>query len=157
MSALREAEAKVAAEIRGGRWGSDQPPDGPDEDRHPVFDDTDIAAGREFVVDHGPVARFVSDWRRWYVYDGRRWQEDAANTAVEALGKQTAARLAESAVLEVADAARAVVDAGDEDDEAETAAKRKMAAAKRRLAFAKRLQDIRALRRMLDAARSDPA
>jgi putative DNA primase/helicase len=52
---------------------------------HPL---TDIANGERFVDQHGENVRYNADWKRWLVWDGRRWREDAVG--VEAMAKQTA-------------------------------------------------------------------
>jgi putative DNA primase/helicase len=124
--------------------------------RTPVspFKDTDVANGRRFVADHGGMVRFVADWKRWLVFDGRRWVVDASETLVQRLAKQTTDRIAEAADR-VAPAAKEVADSETEEDEG--GASKALAAARRDLAHAKRSQDMRAVKRMLEAARSEPA
>ena len=64
--------------------------------------------------------------------------------------------MAHEAAGEVARAAKAVAAAGGDGD-AKAAAEKKLRDATRKLADAKKLQDMRAVRRMLAAARSEPA
>ncbi|MBA4067974.1 MAG: hypothetical protein C0501_30580 [Isosphaera sp.] len=122
----------------------------------PVFQDTDVSNGRRFVADHGPRVRFVLDWKRWVVYDGRRWVIDPTQALTEHLAKETAERMAREAAGRVKAAADRLAAAPPDGPPADSA-KREMKAAAAALAHAKDTQDMRALRRMLDAARSDPA
>lgn len=117
-----------------------------------TLEGTDIANGREFAEDHGSDVRYVADWSAWVVFDGLRWQLDRSGTLIEARAKATADRMATAAAGLVARAAKAVASAGD--DTPEKGAELK--AANRALGHAKKTQDMRALRRMLEAARSEP-
>jgi hypothetical protein len=58
------------------------------------FADTDIANGRRFVKDHGGTVRFVADWNRWLVFDGKRWAVDRSETLIQRLAKETTDRMA---------------------------------------------------------------
>ncbi|MCE9562879.1 MAG: bifunctional DNA primase/polymerase [Planctomycetes bacterium] len=128
-----------------------------DEAAAPVspFTDTDIANGRRFVLDHGASVRFVVDWKSWIVFDGRRWVLDRCDVMAEALAKTTTDRMACEAASRMADAAKALAAAGS--DEAKERANREVKTAKRDLDHAKKSQDMRAIRRILSAARSEAA
>lgn len=125
-------------------------------DPHQVFDDTDVHNGRRFIADHGANVRYVADMGFWFVFDGRRWVPDWSGTAVERLAKSTVCLMAQEAFAELAAAAQRLKDAGDNDDE-QNAAKKAMKAAEKKLAHAKKSQDVRAYRRLLAAAQSEPA
>jgi putative DNA primase/helicase len=101
----------------------------------------------------GDDVRYVADREAWFVFDDRRWAIDTAEVWVEAKGKALAREWANVAAMAVADAAKAVAEATD--DAATAAANKKLVAARAELAAAKRLQDMRNLRRMLAAARSE--
>jgi putative DNA primase/helicase len=119
-----------------------------------VFKDTDVANGRRFVREFGNDVRFVADWGGWVVFDGRRWAVDKKQTLVEARAKITTDRMSDEAVRAVAEAARALLKA--QTDTEKESAKAQRADAERALAHAKKSQDIRAVRRMLESARSEP-
>jgi putative DNA primase/helicase len=53
---------------------------------HPL---TDIGNGKRLVARHQGELRYCGVWRKWLVYDGRRWQTDTGHAA-EALAKDTA-------------------------------------------------------------------
>lgn len=118
------------------------------------FDDTDIANGRRFIADHGEDVRYVADWGQWVVYDGRCWEVDRSETRIERLAKETADRMAWEAAAEVGELARSIAAAGDEEEASLKSAMRKAQAA---LRHAKKSADMRAVRRMVQAARSEPA
>jgi putative DNA primase/helicase len=119
------------------------------------FTDTDIANGRAFVANHGEDVRFVADWGQWVAFDGRRWEVDRSETIVERLAKETAAQLATDAAEQIAKLAIDMMNASTEDErKAIKAAQHK---AQQALMWAKHTQDMRAVRRMLQAARSESA
>lgn len=119
----------------------------------PQFDDTDIANGRRFTDDHGEDVRYVADWGKWLVYDGQRWQIDRSETLVERLAKETADRMAEEADERVR--AIQVQQADEEGDEGKAKHKAALKNALAALAHAKATADMRSIRRMLQAARSE--
>src|SRR4030095_11360723 len=41
----------------------------------PPYSDSDLAD--RFSLRHRNDSRYVASWSRWFVYDGKRWQEDA--------------------------------------------------------------------------------
>ncbi|MEM9186091.1 MAG: phage/plasmid primase, P4 family [Planctomycetota bacterium] len=50
---------------------------------------TDVGNGERFARDHAKVARYVGAWRRWLVWNGKRWKLDD-EWAVMRLAKRTA-------------------------------------------------------------------
>ncbi|VTR94059.1 Phage/plasmid primase, P4 family OS=Desulfotomaculum acetoxidans (strain ATCC 49208 / DSM 771 / VKM B-1644) GN=Dtox_3701 PE=4 SV=1: D5_N [Gemmata massiliana] len=124
----------------------------PSANSAPIFDDTDVANGRRFASDHGGKVHFVADWEQWVVYDGRRWEVDRSETRVEQLAKATVDRMAVEAAERVGAIARAIAQAsGDELDRLKEEDKKARAA----LSHAKKSADMRAIGRMLHAARSE--
>ncbi|MBN9521017.1 hypothetical protein J0H58_21280 [bacterium] len=123
------------------------PPQGP-------FEDTDVANGRRLVADHAGAALYVDDWGHWAVYDGTRWVPDKSGTRVERLAKETTDRMAREAAEAMAAAAREL--AGAEGKEDQDRLKAAMNRAKHRLGWAKASQDMKRVRAMLAAARSEP-
>ncbi|VTR95063.1 Phage/plasmid primase, P4 family OS=Gemmatimonadetes bacterium KBS708 GN=J421_4612 PE=4 SV=1: D5_N [Gemmata massiliana] len=119
-----------------------------------MFSDTDIANGWRFATDHVDTVRFVADWEQWVVYDGRRWEVDRSQTRVEQLAKETADRMAREAAAKVGDTAKALADAADQ-KETQLRSKQ-LQKARTELAHTKKSADMRAVRRMLQAARSEP-
>ncbi len=116
--------------------------------------ETDIANGRRFVADHGDNVRFVADWKRWVVFDGRRWAIDESETLVQYLAKETAIRMGVEAAQSVADAAdKAVKATGNDVDKAE--ANKNLKAATAGLKHAQKTHDIRDIKRMLESAKSE--
>src|SRR5438094_9736238 len=70
-------------------------------------DTTDLGNAKRFVHRHGARLRYVYAWKRWHVYDGRRWAPDVAGE-VERLAQETAeAMLREAVELSVDDPMRA--------------------------------------------------
>ncbi|WP_214662810.1 DNA primase family protein, partial [Amazonocrinis nigriterrae] len=130
-----------------GPGGGGPPPGG-------VFDDTDVANGRRFVADHVGAALYVDDWGHWALFDGARWVPDKSGARVERLAKETTDRMAREAADALGAAARAYAGAEDEDEKERL--KGAMNAAKRRLGWAKASQDMKRVRAMLAAARSEP-
>ena len=116
------------------------------------FKDTDLANAARFVSDHGGVALYVADWRRWAVYDGVRWVVDATGAVAAGLAHQTLRRMASEAAEKVGAAARLAATAACEDEEA--AAGRAMASATRELAWAKKSQDVKRVTALLEMART---
>lgn len=51
---------------------------------------TEVAAARMFAAMHGKNVRYCAPWRKWLVWDSKRWKLDAT-CAVESLAKETAA------------------------------------------------------------------
>ncbi len=52
----------------------------------------DAANARRFIAWHGATVRYCDAWKRWLIFDGRRWAVDETR-AIEALAKQAADRL----------------------------------------------------------------
>src|SRR5262249_51914353 len=52
-------------------------------------DTTDIGNARRFAIRHSRRIRYVDEWKRWLIYDGKRWAVDTTRE-VERLAKQTA-------------------------------------------------------------------
>ncbi|HEX3998962.1 MAG TPA: phage/plasmid primase, P4 family [Pirellulales bacterium] len=50
---------------------------------------TDLSNGRRFIRMFGEDVRYVAAWRKWLVFDGKRWAIDEG-TRIEALAKQCA-------------------------------------------------------------------
>jgi putative DNA primase/helicase len=50
---------------------------------------TDVANARRFVAQHGDNVRYCHPWKKWLVWDGRRWKVDDSG-AVTNLAKSTA-------------------------------------------------------------------
>src|SRR5262249_10295775 len=119
-----------------------------------LFTDTDIVNGRQFVADHGADVRYVGDWGCWVVFDGRRWVLDRTETLVEMRAKDTTERMGRVAADRIRELARRP--AATTDEGAREAIERARKRADRGLAWAKKTQDMRSLRRMLMAARSEP-
>jgi len=110
------------------------------EPRH--FPLTDLGNGERFAAQHGAGVRHSHPWRRWLVWDGRRWKLDDSG-ATMALAKQTVMRMFREA--------KALLDtlaAGAED----AVAKR----AKALVDWAHKSQDARRLAAMLTLAQSEP-
>lgn len=119
-----------------------------------VFDDTDVANGRRFVADHAGAALYVDDWGHWALFDGARWVPDKSGARVERLAKESTDRMAREAADALAAAARAYAAAEDEDEKERL--KAALNTARRRLGWAKASQDMKRVRAMLAAARSEP-
>ncbi len=118
------------------------------------FEFTDIGNGRRLVAECGKDIRFAADQRVFFVWDGCRWKPDPDQVHVEALAKKMLRGWAGAAADLVAVAAK---DAAATDGEAQEKAKARLGRAKAELSFALKTQDLRALRRMIAAARSEPA
>jgi putative DNA primase/helicase len=117
------------------------------------FDDTDVATGRTFVRQHGEYVRYVDDWKHWAYFDGSRWVPDKSGVWVEGLAKITTEFMADQAVVAIGKASVLMKDAADEHEQA--AAKKAMNEALSKLAWAKASQDMKRIRNMLVAARSE--
>jgi putative DNA primase/helicase len=61
---------------------------GPDGFRY-----TDVGNAERLIAAHGDRLRYVPRWRRWLVWDGRRWAIDADNVAVVELAKDVPRQL----------------------------------------------------------------
>lgn len=120
-----------------------------------VFDDTDVANGRRFACDHANVVRFVADWRQWVVYDGRRWEVDRSETRVEQLAKATVDQMGMGAAVRVGEIAKEIAAAGAGSNDLK-ALQEQDKKARADLKHAKSAADMRAIGRMLHAARSEP-
>lgn len=68
----------------------------------PRFPLTDSGNAERFAAQHRDKARYVDDWRQWYVWDGTRWQPDKTG-AVARLTKETARAIGREAEHEVDD------------------------------------------------------
>lgn len=94
---------------------------------------TDIANARRFVRQHGGVVRYVPQWGHWITWSGKVWHRDVDRSCIDALAKKTADRM----WSEVGDCPQL-----ERDD------------------FIKHVQrssQVRSMRDMVTAARSDPA
>lgn len=94
--------------------------------------DTDLGNARRLVDRMDGAARYEPASRAWFVWDGRRWRQDAAGEVTQ-LAKAVADQL--------------LFDAGQINDP-ETS--------KRRLAFANRSQGIARIKAMIDLAETEP-
>jgi len=155
-----EAHRRSACAARNGKFGGgtqlSNAPAKPATTSDPGargITETDIGNGRRFVADHGDAVRYVADMGQWFVWTGQRWEVDRSETQVERLAKATADMMAHAAATKLGQAARSLAEAGDEEkggfDKALTKAKAE-------LSHAKKSADMRAIRRMLQAARSEP-
>lgn len=52
-------------------------------------DTTDLGNAKRFVHRHGATMRYVYEWKRWRVYDGKRWAADVTGQ-VDRLAQETA-------------------------------------------------------------------
>ena len=50
---------------------------------------TDLGNAERLLDRHGDSIRYVTSWRKWIIWDGRQWGEDADSTAVGALANET--------------------------------------------------------------------
>jgi putative DNA primase/helicase len=116
---------------------------------------SDIGNGARFVADHGANVRYVGDWGCWCVFDGVRWVRDAVGTCVQELAKQTVQQLLTEGVAAAKTATDSSADALTEDEKARDNNAGK--SAKALIAHAKKSHDVKKLRDMLAAARSDPS
>jgi putative DNA primase/helicase len=68
----------VSGTLRGWwGWGGDEPE--PDSATgHTNFRLTDLGNGERLVARHGGDLRYVHLWKKWLVWDGRRWEVDAS-------------------------------------------------------------------------------
>ncbi|MFO0798975.1 MAG: phage/plasmid primase, P4 family [Gemmataceae bacterium] len=137
-----------------GGGGDSSQPGGGESPTGGVFDDTDVANGRHFVADHVGAALYVDDWGHWAVFDGTRWVPDKSGARIERLAKATTERMAYAAAEALGAAAQAYAAAEDEEEKKRLGAA--MKAAQRRLGWAKASQDMKRVRAMLTAARSEP-
>jgi putative DNA primase/helicase len=82
-------EAPVSAPPNGNGY---HPPDDPQPDTASASPDkphlTDIGNAQRFVLAHGSKLRYCYRFGCWYIWTGRRWEEDERGL-VERLGKQT--------------------------------------------------------------------
>ena len=97
----------VSENSGSGETGIDAPfleevdPDFSGEVPHPLMEEgtlvrTDAANAERLVRQFGSRLRYVSRWRKWLVWDGRRWKEDDADRAAE-FAKKTAQRIPKEA------------------------------------------------------------
>ncbi|MCI0702327.1 MAG: phage/plasmid primase, P4 family [Planctomycetia bacterium] len=121
-----------------------------------VFADTDIANGRRFATDHAANVRYVADWEQWVVFDGRRWEVDRSETRVEALAKETVDRMALEAAALIGVIANEIARTSSDNQEELARLKERDKQARAALKHAKASADMRAIGRMLHAARSEP-
>jgi putative DNA primase/helicase len=52
---------------------------------------TDMENAKRFAAEHGAEVRYLSRWRRWLVWDGRRWRDDDT-AGVQSRAKATVAK-----------------------------------------------------------------
>jgi putative DNA primase/helicase len=119
-----------------------------------VLSETDLMNGRRFAADHKENVRFVADWNRWACFDGSRWVVDGSETIIESLAKETVKKMAWEAATLVANTAKEIAKSSGDDEEADRL-KSQLRKAQAALAHAKKSADMRAIRRMLQAARSE--
>lgn len=117
------------------------------------LDDTDVANGLAFVSDHGQDVRYLGDCGLWAVYTGKRWEIDRSETQVERRAKATVIRMARKAADRLAEVAKQYAAADGE----QSRLKAEMDKAKADLNWGKKSQDMRSIRRTLQAARSETA
>lgn len=119
------------------------------------FPDTDMANGSRFVADHREDAIYVADMKRWFIFDGRRWHEDATETLVLGLAQQTARSMADHAYQAIVQAAAMLRDAEGEGkgEDGEGRANAALARAKAAMSWAKQSQDMKRISAMIKAAR----
>ncbi|QEL17412.1 DNA primase family protein [Limnoglobus roseus] len=145
MSASRQRVADQAAKKRAGRVPADE------RLLHPL---SDIGNAARLIADHGEDVRYVGDWGCWAAFDGVRWVRDGVGASVQERAKATVKNLLTEAVVALKAAVDALADAKTEEEEAK--AKKAETAAKAMIAHAKKSHDIRKIRDMLSAAKSDP-
>ncbi|MBA4068194.1 MAG: hypothetical protein C0501_31735, partial [Isosphaera sp.] len=115
------------------------------------FGDTDLANAGRFVADHRDAARWAADLKRWLVFDGRRWAEDATGGLAAGLAHTTARRMTREAYDAVLATTQAARDAGCEAEEA--AAGKALTAANKALAWAKQTQAAKRVAAMVEMAK----
>jgi putative DNA primase/helicase len=94
---LGEDEAKTEPRVRGGfdRSGVNTPI----TEEWWTEQGTDLGNARRLVKLYGPELRFVPAWRKWYLWDGRRWAVDNTGAA-QRRAKATARWLQQAATIE---------------------------------------------------------
>ena len=114
------------------------------------FTDTDLANAGRFVGDNRGRAKYVADWKRWVVFDGRRWVIDQTGAVVAGLAQGTLRRMAAEAARHVGEAARHLATAPADEV---TSAREALDEASKALAWAKKSQDARRMDAMVTMAR----
>jgi putative DNA primase/helicase len=109
---------------------------------------TDQGNAERVINRHGVDLRYCHPWKRWLVWDGRRWAEDEIAEAVRRV-KETRADL----YRQTADAIKELGSADDDDDEERKAAAKWLT---RVLRHCLAWEDARALGRCLEVAKSEP-
>ena len=71
----------------------------------PAFNLTDLGNARRLVHHHGRDLRYCWEWRKWFVWDGRRWVKDRTGE-VYRLAKETVAGIYQEASAEPDDERR---------------------------------------------------
>jgi putative DNA primase/helicase len=126
------------------------PPGRPNADT--CYERTDLGNGRRFADYAKHYVRYVADQQTWYCFDRRRWIRDAAGVLVESRAKAMLRKWASKAAQRAATAQQAVADAPTK--EAQQAAEKELEDARGELTFAMKSQDHRAIRRLMNMARS---
>jgi putative DNA primase/helicase len=104
---------------------------------------TDLGNSKRFAAEHRPHVRYCGPWGRWYVWTGKRWQQDDTDR-VMAMAKKTILRLTKTAAKRLAQ----LISDGAEDSE--------LKKAKAFLEFTKKSQHVQRLKAMIDLARCEP-
>ncbi len=60
---------------------------------------TDLGNARRLVTQYGDRLRYVAPWKRWHIWNGKRWEHDELNQ-VMVLAKDTITGLAARAAKE---------------------------------------------------------
>jgi putative DNA primase/helicase len=122
---------------RRDRQGGWRPATAPANGARPADDAdirlTDVGNARRLVAAHGAELRYCASWKKWLVWDGRRWARDERQLVREHAKAVTGAMLHEAAELPAGDLQKALAE------------------------HALRSQKVDRLRGMIDLAQSDPA
>jgi putative DNA primase/helicase len=111
------------------------------------FDRTDVGNARRLARFAANRIRYVADREVWFVFDGKRWVRDPKIVYVIGRAKAMLKKWKASALAKLNKAVQAVAE-GKADKKVEDEAREE-------LGFVLRTQDARAIRRMIDLARSE--
>ncbi|MGH2934975.1 MAG: DNA primase family protein [Gaiellaceae bacterium] len=90
--------------VQGGATPVDAPATGADG-----FRLTDVGNARRLLALHGDDLRFIHTWRRWLVWDGRRWALDDTGESVRRMIDTVRRLAATAAAIDDADARKALM------------------------------------------------
>jgi len=111
---------------------------------------TDVANAEKLVALYGTELRYVVEWGKWLVWDGKRWVLDEKGIRAHRLGVETVRAMMGEAAQEL-ETAKAMPD----DQDGATAKADAVKKAKTNIAWAKESQSASRIRALLDTARSD--